>query len=123
MARILFIACGYDGGRSGISVYMRAVLKRLAGAHDVTVVCTAADRAAIPAHPSSTFQVLPRWINRPAFNMLYVLFAIGWRYRKGDFDFLLLPAANRRAVWRSQWSRNPASHPPGSHPDPDAGPP
>jgi len=103
MARILFIACGYDGGRSGISVYMREILKRLAGAHDVTVVCTEADRATIPAYPSLTFQVLPRWLNRPAFNMLYVLFAIGWRHRKDDFDFLLLPAANRRAVWRSKW--------------------
>ena len=103
MARILFIACGYDGGRSGISVYMREILKRLASAHDVTVVCTEADHASIPAYPSVTFQVLPRWLNRSAFNMLYVLFAIGWRHRKDDFDFLLLPAANRRAVWRSKW--------------------
>lgn len=103
MARILFIACGFDGGRSGISVYIREVLRRLAAAHSVTVVCTGADRDAIPAHPSITFLVLPRWLNRPAFNMLYVLFAIGWRFRKDDFDFLLLPAANRRAVWRSKW--------------------
>ena len=103
MARILFIACGFDGGRSGISVYMREVLKRLAPEHEVTVVCTSADRDLMPARPGLSFQVLPRWLDAPALNMLYVMFAFGWGRHRREADFLLLPAANRRAVWRSKW--------------------
>ena len=45
--KILYLACGFDGGFSGISVYMRNTMLRLAEAgHELTIVTTAAPSAA-----------------------------------------------------------------------------
>ena len=99
MKRILYIACGFDGGKSGISVYMLETLRRLAKNNRLTVVTTEADRKFLPTHGNIRYHQLAKWWNRPLWNMLYVWFFLPWSFRRKDFDFLLLPAANRRAPW------------------------
>ncbi len=101
--RILYVACGFDGGKSGISVYMRETLKRLALRHQVTVLVTAHDRQFLPDDPLLAYHVLPRFFNPAALNMLYVWLLLGLSFRKRDFDLLLLAAANRRATATRKW--------------------
>ncbi len=101
--RILYVACGFDGGKSGISVYMRETLVRLARNHRVTVVATMCDRQFLPEHPNLRYHVLPQWCNPAVCNMLYVWLFLPWRFRRKDFDLLLLAAANRRACATRKW--------------------
>ena len=70
--KILYLACGFDGGFSGISVYMRNTMLRLAEAgHELTIVTTAADRPLLPELEGAVYHVLPPLLNRPLANMLY----------------------------------------------------
>lgn len=58
--KILYLACGFDGGFSGISVYMRNTMLRLAEAgHELTIVTTAADRPLLPELEGAVYHVLP----------------------------------------------------------------
>lgn len=104
MLRILFIACGFDGGKSGISVYMREVLSRMAKENRVTVLVTHRDRRFLPDDPNVEYKVLSPRMDRALFNMLYVWF-LPLFFRKKEFDVLFLPAVNRRAPgWRKWFS-------------------
>lgn len=99
--RILYIGCGFDGGKSGISVYIRETLPRLALQADVTVLTTAQDAPLLPRHPAIRFRILPRWLNPAVLNMLFVYLLLPFFFRRRNYDILLLPAANRRApLWR-----------------------
>lgn len=99
MARLFFSACGFDGGRSGISVYMQQVLLRLVENHQVTVLADAADLPLLPRHPQLHYRRLPAGCRRPLWNMLYHLFWLPWLVSPRKYDCLLLPAANRRACF------------------------
>lgn len=96
--KILYLACGFDGGFSGISVYMRNTMLRLAEAgHELTIVTTAADRPLLPELEGAVYHVLPPLLNRPLANMLYSWLIFPFRFSPKQYDFLLLPAANRGA--------------------------
>lgn len=98
--RILVSCIPFDGGRSGISVYIRNVVAALARAgHELTLVLEpeAADE---PAFAGFRHIVAPRWTKRAVFSMLWHLFILPYRVRFRDFDLALLCAANRRAFCR-----------------------
>ena len=99
--KLLYIACAFDGGKSGISVYMRETLERLGRTDSVTVLCCEKEAPLLPRGPNLTYRVLPRLFNRAVFNMLYVFLLAGPRFRKEHFDAVLLPAGNRRLFLKS----------------------
>ena len=87
----LLISCiPYDGGKSGISVYTREVVRELrAQGHELTLLVEPGERGDV---------VAPRWTRRPALSMLWHLFCLPfwiWRRRR-DFDGFVICAANRR---------------------------
>ncbi len=93
---ILVPCIPFDGGKSGISVYIREVVRALrADGHRVLCVFEgeppAEDWIGAPI-------VVPR--HGALFSMLYHLFLLPFRIRRLRPDLCLLPAANRRAlVW------------------------
>lgn len=94
--RILLSCVPYDHGKSGISVCMReqaAALK--AAGHSLTLVV---EPDAAGDFPEYRKILLPAWTGRPLFSMLYHLFILPFRIRRGDFDFCLICAANRRTL-------------------------
>ena len=94
--KILFGAIPFDHGHSGISVYMRNALKALKEAgHEVTVVTEPEAVEDFAEFPQIT---APGWTRRPVLSMLWHLFILPFRIRKGRFDFFYLAAANRRVV-------------------------
>ena len=89
--RLLVSTIPYDKGKSGISVYVREVLREMkAQGHELTLLC----------EPDGGLDGIfaPRWTKRPALSMLWHLLVLPfwiWRRRR-DFDGFVICAANRR---------------------------
>ena len=106
----LFVSCiPYDEGKSGISVYVREVVRELCRqGHELTLLCEAARPEAAPYQttpvgrgvldPPPTIIHAPRWTRRPVLSMLWhLLFLPFWiRRHRRDFDGFVICAANRR---------------------------
>ena len=118
--RLLVSCIPYDGGKSGISVYVREVVAALAAqGHDLTLLCEPGEGenflghgrregregregtlASLPSNVSRQKKSLsaPRWTRRPALSMLWHLFVLPFwiRRHRRDFDGFVICAANRR---------------------------
>jgi glycosyltransferase involved in cell wall biosynthesis len=112
--KILVSCIPYDGGKSGISVYTREVVRALREqGHELTLLVeprggeasAAVDCGRLPskANDSSREQsaavvTAPRWSSRPALSMLWHLFVLPFwiRRHRRDFDGFVICAANRR---------------------------
>ena len=121
--RLLVSCIPYDGGKSGISVYVREVVRELAAAgHELTLLCEPAAReegglkfeaegsrpeaaegadrlsASNTKHQTFSYVFAPRWTRRPVLSMLWHLFVLPRliRRRRGEFDGFVICAANRR---------------------------
>lgn len=91
---ILVPCIPFDGGKSGISVYIREVVRALrADGH--RVLCVFEGEA-----PNEDWSGEPIVVPRRGalFSMLYHLFVLPFRIRRLRPDLCLLPAANRRAL-------------------------
>ena len=70
--RLIFSACGFDCGKSGISQYMQNVVTELLKSHHVTVLINNRDQQFWPIeHPRQTLVVLPWYLSHPITNMVY----------------------------------------------------
>ncbi len=95
----LLVSCvPYDQGKSGISVYIREVLKELtAQGHDLTLLVEPDAESYFPGYKTLA---LPDCTRRPALSMLYHSLVLPFRIRRDSWDACLLLAANRRAFCR-----------------------
>ena len=115
----LLVSCiPYDGGKSGISVYTREVVRELAAqGHELTLLVEpgvtdipgretrddgreGTSRLASEVSRQNKLRIVsvPRWTRRPALSMLWHLFCLPFwvgRHRR-DFDGFVICAANRR---------------------------
>ena len=111
----LFVSCiPYDEGKSGISVYVREVVRELCRqGHELTLLCEPGEDEAGIRQPttdnartdagrrmSGVVHVVhaPRWTRRAVFSMMWHLFVLPFwiRRRRRDFDGFVICAANRR---------------------------
>ena len=94
----LLVSCiPYDGGKSGISAYVREVVRELAvQGHGLTLLCEPGEPLA--SLPASRRVSAPAWTRRPALSMLWHLFVLPFwiRRHRRDFDGFVVCAANRR---------------------------
>lgn len=96
--KILVSCVPFDGGKSGISVYIRHLTAALAAQGEKLTLIVEADAAEF--FPGYDRIVLPRFCRRALFSMLYHLFVLPFRIRFRDYDMAILTAANRRAFCR-----------------------
>ena len=114
--RLLVSCIPYDGGKSGISTYVREVVRALAAqGHELTLLCEPPARkeesekfkvesekcgGERPKVQPSTFNSVfaPRWTRRAVFSMLWHLFVLPFwlRRHRNEFDGFVICAANRR---------------------------
>ncbi len=102
--RLLVSCIPYDGGKSGISVYVREVVKALRSqGHELTLLAEPGEGAALLAGIGAEegdvpVVEAPRWTRRAAFSMLWHLFSLPWwiRRHRSEFDGFVICAANRR---------------------------
>ena len=92
--KILVDAIPFDHGASGISVYVRHVVRALeAAGHEVTVLVEAGDA---DAFPGSRVLTAPRSASGAVGSILFHIRGLSRLLRKGGYDFCLVTAANRR---------------------------
>lgn len=92
-------AMPWDGGRSGISAYIRGTLTSLSRRADLEVVAHESDIPALEeAAPRANFHAVPDAYARPAVSMAWHAFALPRLLDRIDADWVFLPAANRRAL-------------------------
>lgn len=93
--RLLVSCIPYDGGKSGISVYVRELVGALAAqGHELVLLCEPGDT--IPGGLKTLHA--PRWTKRAVASMLWHLFVLPFwiaRHRR-EFDGFVICAANRR---------------------------
>ena len=111
----LLVSCiPYDSGKSGISAYVREVVRELlAQGHELTLLCEPEVDESDIRQPTTDSTHLdagcrmsnvpplihaPRWTRRPVLSMLWhLLFLPFWiRRHRRDFDGFVICAANRR---------------------------
>ncbi len=88
--RLVVSTIPYDRGRSGISVYVREVVKALRDeGHELTILAEPGEEGDVHA---------PRWTRRAPLSMLWHLFVLPFwlRRHRRDYDGFVICAANRR---------------------------
>ena len=94
--KILLSAIPFDNGKSGISVYIREVVKALESAgHELTLIVE--DDG---AKEFERFELIKIKKRNALFSMLYSLFILPLRIKWKKFDFCIMLAANRRVFSR-----------------------
>ncbi len=102
MYKIFVSGMAYDGGKSGISDYMRQVIKVLMQNHKIDLIMLEEDIDSFPlSHPNLTIIPVSNRLKKPIINMLWHLFIVPFVYNLKQYDFVFLPAANRRIICRS----------------------
>lgn len=114
--RLLVSCIPYDKGKSGISEYVREVLRELATqGHELTLLAEPGEKLCLGRETLDdgreksscltsdvscqiTSISAPRWTRRPAFSMLWHLFLLPFwiRRHRHEFDGFVVCAANRR---------------------------
>lgn len=98
--RLLVSCIPFDGGKSGLSVYAREVVKALrAQGHELTLVVEPDVEASSLGADGAGVWRAPRWTRRAVASMLWHLFVLPLRIRRHrkEFDGFVICAANRRA--------------------------
>ena len=102
--RVLVSCIPFDGGKSGISVYVREVVRALLDqGHELTLLCEP-DATIDVQQPTAavgcrmSFVAAPPWTRRPTLSMLWHLLVLPFwiRRHRADFDGFVICAANRR---------------------------
>lgn len=97
--RILVSCVPYDSGKSGISVYVREVVKSLAAqGNELTLICEPGVDGILPADVPHSVMHAPRWTSSAVLSMVWHLLILPFfiqRHRR-DFDGFVICAANRR---------------------------
>ncbi len=95
--RKILVGCiPFDGGKSGISVYTREVLRELAGCgQELTLLVEPGNGDFFQGFSCIS---APWWTRRPVLSMMWHLLILPFLLRRMNFDFFLIAAANRRAL-------------------------
>ncbi len=99
---ILYSAMPLDKGKSGISNYMFNTLEEMLKHHKVTVIVLQEDLPLLKERfPSAEYYQVSNRFAKPLINMLWHLFVMPFIMDFSKYDFLFVPAANRRVICRS----------------------
>lgn len=92
-----------DGGKSGISQYLREVVTKLLAQYPdlrLTLFMSHSDRAYFdPHHPNAKVISYPDWVGHPIVNIFWHLLILPWVLYRQRCELVFLPAANRRLGW------------------------
>ncbi|MEI6423934.1 MAG: hypothetical protein WCP55_17090, partial [Lentisphaerota bacterium] len=96
---ILYSAMPLDKGKSGISNYMFNTLEEMLKHHKVTVIVLQEDLPLLKERfPSAEYFQVSNRFAKPLVNMLWHLFVMPFIMDFSKYDFLFVPAANRRVI-------------------------
>ena len=100
MYKILVSCLSYDNGQSGISDYINHTIEELSKDHQLDVIILKKDVNIFPIkNKNIDFIEVSDKLARPLFSMLWHLFILPFKIKKG-YDLIFLPAGNRRLLCR-----------------------
>ena len=92
-----------DNGKSGISQYMKQVLKRMPQMSDddsYVLFMSESDRSFFDfEHPRIDVVTVADWVGKPMVNILWHLFYLPALLSRHNCDCVYMPAGNRRLAW------------------------
>ena len=102
MYKILISAMGYDGGKSGISEYIHSVTNELSKTHKIDLLILKKEITNFPIKNSENIHIIKfsDYLAKPVINMLWHLFILPFTLKFKKYDFVFLPAGNRRLFCR-----------------------
>ncbi|MCF7912913.1 MAG: glycosyltransferase family 4 protein [Candidatus Cloacimonetes bacterium] len=97
--RIFVSGMAYDEGKSGVSDYINNIVKALSINHQVDMIMLESDVCRFPVS-SPNLKIIPvsDKLKNAVINMLWHLFILPGKYNLKSYDFIFLPAANRRLL-------------------------
>lgn len=99
--RIFVSGMAYDEGKSGVSDYMNNVVKALSVEHQVDMIMLESDIDRFPVrNPNLKLIPVSNKLKNAVINMLWHLYILPGKYNLKSYDFVFLPAANRRLFAR-----------------------
>lgn len=99
MYRILISAMAYDSGKSGISDYIDNVTRELARDNSVDVIVLKQDSGFFNDIGDNINLIkYPNILSMPIINILWHLFVLPFCVNFNKYDFIFLPAGNRRLL-------------------------
>jgi len=97
MYHIFVSLMAYDRGQSGISDYMNNVINELSKNNHLDILILKNDIDIFPVkNENISFIPVSEKLARPIFNMLWHTFILPWYFNFSKYDFIYLPAGNRR---------------------------
>ena len=99
--RIFVSGMAYDEGKSGVSDYINNIVKALSIDHQVDMIMLESDINRFPVK-SPNLKLIPisDKLKNAVVNMLWHLYILPCKYNLKSYDFVFLPAANRRLFAR-----------------------
>ncbi len=92
--KLLLLCVPYDGGKSGVSVYIRNVVRELKqSGHDLTLIV---EENAVEDFKDYELIVLPKCCNSSFISSIYCLYFLHFQVRSKNYDRLIITAGNRR---------------------------
>lgn len=99
MKKIFASALAFDEGKSGISNYIENTLFNLAHDNTIYVAILKSDiKNFTRKHKNIHFIALPDFLSHSILNLIFHMFFLPFYVSKSKYDFLFLPAANRRLM-------------------------
>jgi glycosyltransferase involved in cell wall biosynthesis len=101
--KVLVLCHGYDENKSGISKYMNSVLKELSQneSYHIDAIFNPRDFSCMDfslKNLNINYQQSSQLTNKSFFSMLYCLFVMPFKVLFSDYDYVVLPAGNRRLL-------------------------
>ena len=99
MEKVLISALAYDDGKSGIANYIENVVKALSKHVAIDLIVNEDEVKFFEGISDNiTFKVVPASLKKPIFNVLWHLLVLPFKIDKDAYDWMLLPAGNRRLM-------------------------
>jgi len=99
MQKIAISALAYDGGRSGIANYIENVVQALSPYASIDLIVNHNDQKFFEGISENIkFKTVPSYLQKPLVNMLWHLLVLPFKLWQKKYDWIFLPAGNRRLM-------------------------
>lgn len=99
MRKVLISALAYDGGKSGIANYIQNVVTALSKELHLELIVNEDEKKYFEGISENiSFKTIPSYLKKPLLNVLWHLLILPFSINKDEYEWMLLPAGNRRLM-------------------------
>lgn len=99
--KILISALIFDGGKSGASDYTVSVVRELCKEHQLDLLIHPSDASVFPVKSENIrYRLVSDYLKKPLLSLFWHLYILPFIMHASRYDFVFLPAGNRRLIAR-----------------------